>query len=605
MTRGWVRAVAVAGAMAGLAGSGLAGCGIPAGTGVRVDGPLPAADSALPGRNSSPPPGPEKANDPAELVEYFLQAAAGNPKDPQTPMVDFIRGAEQADWSPDPQVLVVQAGEIRPTPDGPGKFRVTVPVREIGVLDTETGAIEPREGAEPRDLIFGVVEDPEVNTGENVTLELNGPQYRLSDLPDEMILSTRALEQEYLRPRSLYFWGSDGESLVPDLRWLPSALPDPLRAQQVLDWLQDGPAPWLPGGLLGLPDGMALAGNVVWGEDRLEVALTRPAVPEVDAARLDAQLWWTLWPELIDGRTLLLTVDGETREVDESRHRGANPATRAPPARFAVLDGVVRQHHPEEQLAVTALPEEVNQEVHRAAITGNRRFAALVQAEPDGRLQLAVAGPEGLARTGLVRDTMSRPIWLSGETVGLVAAGGRLHRFGPDAETSVVRLPGDLSGIRAVAAAPDGRRIALVAGGRLYVASLVWREGSFSVNEPRELPTGLEDLAGVGFLQENWLAIVGERDGGSELHEITVDGALERPLPEGELGVPVSVDSLVAYSGNPLQTGGARGEILYEAESRAYRYQYDLEPELIEAADLYGVPAGSEPGEPRAPFFLD
>lgn len=596
---GWVRAVALAGALTVLTGTGLAGCGIPAGTGVRTDGPLPEAGSPRSSDTPTPPPGPDQADTAAELVDFFLQAAAGNPEDPLATMAEFIHEQERADWQPDPQVLVVRADEIFSTPGD--RIRVQVGVREIGVL-TDRGTIEPRDVAESRPLIFKVVQIQEVDT--DVTLGVSGPRYRLVDPPDEILLSTRALERGYLLPRPVYFWGSDGESLVPDLRWLPSALADRQRAQTVLEWLEDGPARWLPGALVGLPDDVALAGNVVWSADRLEVALTA-AAGEAEVGRLDAQVWWTLRPELASGRTLVLTIGDQRREVDGNRYLSDNPATRGAPARFAVVDGAVRPQKPAGELDLPALAVELNQEVHRAALTWDRRFAALVREEPDGRLRLAVARPAGLADTRLVDPTMSRPVWLAGGTAGLVVAGGRLYRFGRDADTAQVRLPGDLAEIQEVAAAPDGRRIALVAGGRLYVASMVWREGSFSVNEPRVLPTTAKGLAGVGFLRENWLAIVGEDDGRSQLYEITVDGALEQPLPEDELGAPESVDSFTAYPGDPTSPE-ERGEIMYEAESRAYRYVYGSIPQQIEAEDLF-VPAGAEPTEadPRAPFFLD
>jgi hypothetical protein len=583
-----------------LAGALLAGCGIPAGTDVRVDGPLPEAGSPEAGGSQEPPPGPDQARSAAELVESFLFAAAGNPEEPVELLREFIHPDQRDAWQPDPQILVVRADPPLPTP-GVRRERVQVSFREIGVL-TVRGTFEPRDVPETREIPFEVVEDTEVTTDQDVGQRVGQPRYRLVDPPDEILLSADALDR-YLLPRPVYFWGSDGETMVPDLRWLPSALADRQRPQKVLEWLADGPAPWLPGALVGLPDDVALAGNVVWSERRLEVSLTAGA-GDVAWSQLDAQLWWTLRPEL-SGRTLVLNVDGQPREVDAAQFLIENPAVRPAPARFAVVDGMVRQQRPDQELGIPAL-DGVNQDIHSAALTRDRRFAALVRAEPDGKLRLAIARPAGERSTDLVATRMGRPMWLPGGNTGLVVAGGQLHRFGRDRATPEVRVPGDLAGIQAVATAPDGRRIALVANGRLYVASMVWRDGSFSVNEPRVLPTTAENLEGVGFLQENWLAFVGEApDGrGLQLYEITVDGALERDLPSGDIGVPVSIDNFTAYPGDP--TGQpVRGEIMYEFENQAYRYAYGHEQVPIGAGDLYGVPLDSEPGEPRAPFFLD
>jgi hypothetical protein len=248
-----------------------------------------------------------------------------------------------------------------------------------------------------------------------------------------------------------------------------------------------------------------------------------------------------------------------------------------------------------------------NANVHSAAISGDRRAAALVRVDEDGQRRLFVARPGGAVDTGLVGAGMGRPVWLASGQVGLVVARGELFRFTREGDWSEVPVPGDLDGIEAIAAAPDARRLALVADGRLHVASMVWRDGSFSVNEPRLLPTTATDLSGVGFLQENRLAIVGQDEDRPRLYEITVDGAVEREL-DGSLGTPSSVDSVVAYPGNPLDATAAterRGEIMFELEDKAYRYVDRQGAVQIRADDLYGVSADDDVGDPRAPFFLD
>jgi hypothetical protein len=45
---------------------------------------------------------------------------------------------------------------------------------------------------------------------------------------------------------------------------------------------------------------------------------------------------------------------------------------------------------------------------------------------------------------------------------------------------------------------------------------------------------------------------------------------------------------------------------MYEADNQAYLYSHGRpEPGRIRPDDLYGIPVDSEPGDPRAPFFLD
>jgi hypothetical protein len=405
-----------------------------------------------------------------------------------------------------------------------------------------------------------------------------------------------------LLPHPIYFWAGDGETLVPDLRWLPSALVERQRAQTVVEWLEDGPAPWLQGAVADLPDDVALAGNVVWSDDRVDVALTAAAA-DIDATELNAQLWWTLWPILSNDRALVLVVDGQERTLT-GEYTVQNHSSREPPARFAVLDGQIRQQRPaERELELSALAD-VNSDVESAALVRDGRAAALVRVEDDQR-RLVIGLSGGPADTGLVSSQMGRPIWLASGQAGLVLADGELYRFTRDGEWSAVPVPGDLDPIEAIAVAPDARRLALVAGGQLHLASIAWRDGAVSVSEPRHLPTVASDLSGVGFLRENWLAFVG-RDGDQiGLYEITVDGAVEQELPEDNLAAASSVDSFLAYPGDPLDPD-TRGEIMFESEDRAYRYLFELEAVLhIQPDNLYGVSADDESGDPRAPFFLD
>jgi hypothetical protein len=577
----------------------LAGCGVPDDTGVQVDGPMSEADSTGADEPTNPPPTPDQADDQTQLVEYFLQAAAANLENPVEPLSTFIHADQRAAWEPDPQILLVRTEAPVETPAG-DVVRVQVDGRVIGTLG-EGGIVEPRD--ETRRLRFEVVVEQDVQPDDEAGLSVGEPRYRLVHPPDEVWLSTTAIDEEYLRPRSVYFWDNDYQALVPDLRWLPSTLADRQRAQRSLEWLEDGPAPWLQGAVAELDDDVALAGNVVW-EDRIDIPLTA-AAGEVDPAILDAQLWWTLGPFLLGDRALVVNIDGETREIGRE-HGARNPTVRPPPARFAVLNGTIHQlRYPGgSQLNIPALGGDANGNIHSAAITPDLRSAALVKVEPDERLRLVISGPDGAVDTDLVASEMGRPAWLHAGDAGLVVADGVLYRFQRDGQRSRVDVPG-LTGIDAVATDASGRRLALVAGGELYMASIVRREGSFSVNPPRALATTATNLSGVAFLQESWLTIVGEADGQTRLFEITVDGAFERELPSGTVGVVPSVDGFVAYPGDPNDGDASRGEIMYETENRAYRYSWGREPVQLRAIDLYGDVSEEDAGDPRAPFFLD
>src|SRR5690606_36036544 len=221
---------------------------------------------------------------------------------------------------------------------------------------------------------------------------------------------------------------------------------------------------------------------------------------------------------------------------------------------------------------------------------------------------LSLLTVDGIVGTDLTAGAMSRPVWLSHPSgTGLVVADGTLYRFaaGQTAVQGVV-VPGLSRRITALSVAPDGRRLALVADGELWVASLVRRADGVGVNRPQRLPTRLADVSGVAFIQEHWIAIIGrDRDEGrSVLVEVTVDGAYEQELPNGDLGAPQTVTNLVGYPGDP-ENFNPRGSLMYEFEGYAVRYDYPSGPSKIQVEELGTEPPAEEVGPPRAPFFAE
>lgn len=574
-----------------------AGCGVPTGTDVRVDGPVAETGSTGAGGGSDPPPGPDDATGDRQLVDYFLQAAAADPGDPVEQLRPFIHSSQREDWRPDPRVIVVRVSDITRTPAGDDQVRFDVELRRVGVL--VNGAVEPQI-QEPETVAFSVAREPLRDSNE-LARESARVRYRIVDPPRFVMLEDRALDRYFL-PRSVYFWDTDHEVLVPDLRWLPRALPAARRPQVVLTWLRAGPSAWLDSAV-GLPEGLELIGHPVSDGDTLIVELTA-ATAELEHRALDAQLWWTLRPELHRDTTLTVVIDGEVREVVPSEWP-TNLAQWRPPRGFVVLDGVVRPYPVDPGAEFPALDHPANADVVRAALAQDGRVGALVRAEADG-LSLVLTGTGGVTETVLRGvATMSRPVWLQEPVgTGLVVADGRLYRFNVR-EESVAEVPvhAGLSGrITAVAAAPDGRRLALVAGGELYVAAMRRGGGLVSLHEPQMLPTSGTDLAGVAFSRPDRLAVLGRQEGRYWLYEITVDGGLEERL-SFDLGAPESLGDLVAYPGDP-RGDSHRGQIMFEADGRAYSYRHSPEP--IRADEFGDEPPEDDEGlDPRAPFFLE
>lgn len=594
-------AAAVAAALA----AGLAGCGLPTHSGVHIDGPLRSADSFERGEPRYPP-GPDAARSVDQLVDYFLLAAAGDPANAADELRRFVVPERADDWEPDSQVLVVREIDRVITPVPPDRFQVRLDVQPIGVLTH--GMVESRAGGEPRRFVFEVVQealapppgDPGVDTGVRL---------RVADPPQTILLVDRAFADRagYLLASPVYFWDVEGRVLVPDLRWVPSSFAPARRAQAKLEWLTAGPAPWLES-LVGLPAGVELEGNVVVRDDGrgLDVTLTA-AASQVDPLQLNAQVWWTLRDVVPEGTTVLLHFDGQRiAVVPDPRAARARPST---PPSYVALGNTVVPYEPGE-MSPPPVPEGgFPGEVRAAALSGQGGGAvlAVVHEEPaTGAMRLSVATRNGVQQTDLVAQVMSRPVWLRNpQGVGLVVADGQLYRFDTGRSTAQVAVPNLAGPLSAVAVAPEGRRIALVAAGRLYVASLAYRaDGWVGVSPPRGVSTTAADLDAVAFTQDNRLAVIGSSDGRRAIYELTVDGAMEVRLPDAELGAPESVGHLVAYPTDPYSLS-RRVEIMYEMNGFAYRYRYLLGSNQIALEDLAEAPSDAGDASPRAPFFAE
>ena len=138
--------------LAGLLGGalllgGVAGCGIPENTEVRVDGPGPAAEGGSTSGSRGEPPGRSAGGTDAEqFVENFLSAAAGEPDRAYQRVQQFIAPADR-DRLQDKQgsevaLTVVRLREEPVTVDTPDRTKVTLKVQQVGLLRAD-GTLAP------------------------------------------------------------------------------------------------------------------------------------------------------------------------------------------------------------------------------------------------------------------------------------------------------------------------------------------------------------------------------------------------------------------------------------------------------------------------------
>ncbi|MER5332990.1 LpqB family beta-propeller domain-containing protein [Micromonospora sp. NPDC002717] len=577
--------------------AGTAGCGIPANTEVRVEGAGPAAEAgSTSGIRGEPPNRSASGGEPEQFVKNFLSAAAGEPDGAYQRVRQFITPEDhdrlQVKEGSEVALTVVRLTEAPVIVNDPNKTDVTLKVQQVGQLRAD-----------------GTLAPPETSTT-SYTFELRTQEGRanaglfVANPPNVLLLSVDALEA-YYQSRTIYFWNSGRTRLVPDQRYLPLAVPDERLVSEVVKWLTAGPSPWLRSAVTGLPDGTRLINNATRTEGRWEVDLEMPD-EKVRLEQLATQLAWSL-PD-VDGQLEIKIRTQPRKDIpDLEAHRQANPVYRVGGGfqRFCVYEGAV---HPLSDAAGTIVTVPVAAEENRNVVTAglsraeDQIRAALVVTEA-GRQWLSVgAGLDPVAvfhRSAKGYGTIGRPVWLRstdrGEPAGLVVADGALYRFDAQAQLTPVSL-GVSGTVTAVAASLDGHRIAVIAGGGLYVAALSPTEGGVTLGPARRLPTRLTGLSAVDWYGEDKLLLAGEV-GRPAVYEVSVDGTRDTRV-EDKIGARVT--HLAAY---PANTEVPRGAAMYEANGVAYGSApfERIQPEQVQVSP---PSTGTRAGNPTAPFFL-
>jgi hypothetical protein len=593
-----------------LAGTLLAGgCGIPDSSEVRPLRQGPVGSEVNPAVAPPDRPFREDTTNVKDFVTNFLTVAAGDPATAADRFKKFLSPRAATTFKQTDAIKVIHVvGEPLINPDNP---EVTVKYRDVGQLK-QNGQLEASTNGVEQVLALDI---GDVN-GES------GLWVRTS--PQSMLLSDTALDKFYQR-QTIYFWNQEGTGLVPDLRYLPRDLPETQRPTEIIDWLTDGPQSWLGGVTKALPDGTRRIGVVPVTNQTLQLSLTAQALPQEDRAgalqRLQQQLRWSLRP--MPAATLELSVDHEAHTYSDDDYLPANPAYQPTETeRFAIYKGQIvrlarsaRSGDP-----VPIIRPQDNRSIASAAlaVSGNRSYAALVVNESNGRKALKV-GATGtgdlatLSRASL-SGTVGQPVWARSpngtdeNTHGLITIGGKLYGFPATGFTSKRRLPTPIQwsnspppgAITAVAVAPDAHRVALIAGGTLYLSGLSLGDGGLELGPTTPLRTELRQLTAVTWSTETSLTLAGLRRDSDRyaLMDVLVDGS--RQTNRQDLGSN-PVTSLTSRPANPVRSAESNGTVAYTISNSGFDEQKatPLTPDDVAEKD-------PKPGDarPTAPFFL-
>lgn len=591
----------------------LGGCGIPDESGVTELGPGPSTGTSIGDGSSRARVTRDSTSDRQQFVNNYLRAAAGDYEGALERVKQFMSASARAEFNAPlaPRVIRLTADPLV------SQDRVEISYELIGTLG-KNGLLEPT--AEPAEGKY------ELTLG-----EVTGDGLYVTSAPPFLLLSDDALDDFY-DERTIYFWNTERTALVPDVRYLLNEVPVEQEPTIVLGWLIQGPATWLQDAVEPLPDGTKLQGNVpAIRNDQLEIWLSAQAVPPQDAEgaldRLRRQLQWSLrrlLPEYLDLKIGHQEARRYSTGVD---YLNSNPANRlvSTPERYVVYDRTIRRLD-EGPLAepdrgtlgvVPGITAEDNKDISRAALStsGTHLYTAVVTGS--GRSErLRTAGtplgdPAALREITGLPTGIGYPVWAIvpdddiQSAIGLVIAGGRLWRFraqgGPAQQVS---WPGEAGPISAITVAPDGHRVALVVGGRLYRAVLTISGDGLALTGLQQLRPPFSTVTAVDFSGEGWLTVGGVRSRSDRvaIMDVSIDGALQSPvLPD--IGKD-TVSYVTSYPANPSSSRPNGGSVLYSTGNDAWEALSTYVQ--ITAADLAGpVPQKGDGLVPGAPFFLN
>jgi hypothetical protein len=551
----------------------LGGCGIGSGQ-VIADGLAPKdGPGGVTGISGPPKRSGFKNIQPGDLVTAFLQASAANPADPaarELLMRTYVVGAE---WRPTGELKVVHIvnPDVRQATvnNADGTYTVNLLLQHVGVLDDD-GVLAASDDEGTEEVRFTVVN--------------SGGELMLRDPPREFLLSDAGLGT-YFEARPLYFY--NGGTLVPDLRYVSQSLSQEQKSNKLVDWLYDGAAAWLAPSVRRLPpDTRPGVTKAVRGENGSLVIDLSASVGDAEFRQLREQLARTLIRAPLS--SLTIKVQGQ---VKAANYTPTFIPDRSTPARYLVADGVVhRLRTLGRESSAAPLPAEVNKNVVAAAFSAGEGAFAVVQ--QDGASQRLLVGTRTPVTVNLHASHVAQPYWLDHESRSLlVQADEHIYQIGVDGK---IEQDTQVPGLQAMSTFYDGRRLALVIGGKLYLVSRS-ESGTIAVGLMQVVRTQFDAVQGVAFGERSQLVVSGSLAGGVRLLRMNLDGSQQILLGDAWQG---TVSHIVAdqESGNALFEVQGRGAFEAGSSSQSLYEGIDWSPAAGPPAEKARISAPSFEG---------
>lgn len=473
--------------------------------------------------------GPEPDQEPDLLLRDFFTASA-HPTGDHAAARNYFTDSAGQEWSPEGGPLIVDRLNVSAEPGGTDDERAyTVRGRLIGRL--APGGVYQTENAQYEATI--------VLTREN-------GQWRISSLPDEIVIERTELLNHY-EPHDLYFFDDSSRVLVPDRRWVYSS-------EQSLDtvliaMLMDGPSDIIsPAVQPAAPPEAEFVG-------RHDGAYNFAGFQELDAQermRFAAQLTWTLtyadvpqpYEVRIDGAPIADGYDDLTPE--DFADLNPQVSSKRSATLYALTDGHIREVSSSEAEPVEGdlgttddiASADINADGDALAVRRGGEESTLVAGNVEGAMT-EVFSAEEITRPSFSREGDGAWVAVDGEDIVRIVRSSATGAL-VDNDVDSGELD-DINGtISELQMSPTGVRIAVIIGGRLYVG-VVSNDGS----GPERIVNVREIGAEIGgsALSVDWnpdgSLLVGTASPETPIWRVERDGSAATALPAGNLSAPV------------------------------------------------------------------
>lgn len=458
--------------------------------------PTESQPKAIPQQNAGQPtqeiPEPELGLDPLSVVREYVRNSV-QPANDHAASRAYLSGPLRETWTPDTSLRVVK--DDFGTVYAPEDAQPADPnERVVALRGVEVGRL-----AADNSFIAGV---DEYRTPVRVRKQADG-EWRIVDPPDGIVITETDFDTAYQQV-PVYFFAPDSTALVSDLRYAVARPQSGLPAR-VVDLLLSGPSEGLAGAVRNPLGDASLDSNVTNGDDgSLIVPLTGLSDETVQERELMAAQIVRSLQHVTTNRVKLLS-DGTPLVPGRVEWQPSDlPAYDTLSSPSAELPGLMTVGGRVRSLGsgapIDGLAGSGSLNVVSAAQAINGHQLAVVEAV-DGQMRLRVGdyGTPGqvveLSAAQMTRPTWKPPVSKDDKSteVWTVVDGRQVTRVQQDADGQWVTVPvnaselADAGEITALRLSRDGTRAALVAGGKLVVASVVRTASGATLRAPRVL----------------------------------------------------------------------------------------------------------------------